>query len=232
MQDYTSNSNKAKAEQGKDEAAPKVPAEKNLEKVVVGEAAIQKKSLGRKAKDLVVDTDFKGALHEAVRHMISDVLVPSAKNTAYDMWTDFGKRTLFRGGGPGPRSLLDPRSLMQRITYNSPVQRSTIGYSRDPRAAQTSIAPPIEGGQRQQRSDIEGVLVGTKEEADLVLEKMGLVIEAYDVVSVHDLKELLGHPRSHVDQKWGWISIADVVTRQVREGWLIEFSAPQPIHQS
>lgn len=224
MQDYTSNSNKAKAEQGKEEAKPEVPAEKNLEKIVVGDAVIQRKSVGRKTKELIVDADLKGAVNRGIHHMIFDVLLPSARNTAYDMWIDFGKQTLFRGGSPRG-GILDPRGLMQRITYNSPVQRNTtIGYSRDPR-----VAPPIEGGQRLTRSDIEGVLVGTREEADLILEKMSAVIEAYDVVSVHDLKELLGHPRSHVDQKLGWISVSDVPVRQVREGWLMEFSSPQPI---
>lgn len=230
MQDYTSNSHKAKAEQDKEEAKPTVPAEKNLEKVIVGDAVIQKKGIGRKAVDLISDAHLKDALREAVRHMISDVLVPSAKNTAYDMWTDFGKRTLFRGASPASRGFLDPRGLMQRITYNSPVQRTTtVGYPRDPRETR-SIAPPIEGGNRIARSDVEGVLVGSKEEAELVLEKMTDVIEAYEVVSVHDLKELLGHPRSHVDQKWGWISITDATIQQSREGWQILFSSPQPIH--
>lgn len=226
MQDYQSNSKKAKAEQDKEGEAP-APAEKNLEKVIVGEAVIQKKSLGRKAKSLITDVDFKGVLKEAVRHMFSDVLIPSAKDTAYDMWTDFGKRTLFRGSPRGPRSIFDPRSLVQRISYNTPVQRGGMSYSRDPRDSR-SVASPIDSG-RQERSDIEGVLVGSKEEADIILEKMADVIEAYDVVSVHDLKELLGHPRSHVDVKLGWISIADVSVVKVREGWLMEFSSPQPI---
>jgi hypothetical protein len=225
MQDYQSNSNKAKAEKEKEaKAAP--PAEKNLEKVIIGEAVVQKKSLGRKAKDLIMDADIKGVIKEAARHMLADVLLPSAKNTAYDMWTDFGKRTLYRGNGPGPRSILDPRGLVQRITYNTGVQRS-VGYQNDPRETR-AIAPPI-AAPRQARSDVESVIVGSKEEAEIVMEKMTDVLEAYEVVSVHDLKELLGYPRSHVDQKWGWISISDATIHQDRNGWIIEFSAPQPI---
>lgn len=66
------------------------------------------------------------------------------------------------------------------------------------------------------------IILSTRDEAERVLEQLMLIIDKYEVTSIADLRELVGLPTTHVDQKWGWDRLNDVVIRQVREGYLLD----------
>lgn len=72
------------------------------------------------------------------------------------------------------------------------------------------------------RHEINDIVVGTREEAELVVERLGDILETYDVVSLADLNELLGLQTSPIDNKWGWTFIKNVPIRQIRQGYLLE----------
>lgn len=202
--DYQGNSKKAKEE-------AKSPA-KNVEKVVVGEVTVQKKSLGRKFKDLFIEADFRSVTH----YVIGDILLPALKNMMVDSVSKGVERMAYgesavrrRSYGPGPR-----------ITYNNPINR---GY-RDHASRTPSVPTP-----RSTRRNRDDFILQSREEADLVLERMNDIIDTYEVVSVADLNDLVGFPTHHVDNKWGWVYLGDVQVRQVREGYLIDFPPAEPI---
>lgn len=194
--------------------------EKKIEKVVIGEVTVQRKSLFQKFKAVFVKEDIRSVRD----HVIFDILIPATKNMVADASIGsiermiYGDRVIRRrsyGSGPGPR-----------VTYNSPVNRS---YSSplDPRYN----APPVESGPRRSagRGDRDDdVLICTRrEDAEAILEHMQEIIEQYEVASVADLKELAGRPFHHTDNKWGWNTVRGVQVRQIREGFLIDF--PEPI---
>jgi len=208
VMDYASNSNKAK------ESTPKMP--KVVEKVVTSEVVVQKKSLGKKFKDLLVEADFKSVTH----YVVYEVLIPAARNTIVDASTKGIERMMYgetairrRNFGVGPR-----------ITYQSPVSRMQAQDARPLR--QPALVP---GESRSPRHNLTDFVLSSKEDADHVLERMNDIIDNYEVVSVADLNELVGFPTSHVDNKWGWTYLGDVQIRQIREGYLIDLPSAEPI---
>lgn len=202
--DYQGNSNKNKEDKEK--------PTKNIEKVVTGSVIIPKKSIGRKAKEFILAADFKGV----AIHFFTDVLVPAGKNTVLDtiermLYGDSVRRRSWGMGG-------------SRVTlYNTPVNRGS-------REITSRFAPPQEiGPRRSSRYGRDEFILSSKEEAELVLERMNDIIDQYDVASVADLNELVGLPTTHVDNKWGWNFIGNVAIRSLREGFLIDFPPPEPL---
>lgn len=204
MEDYQGNAKKEK------ENKP----EKKIERVVTSDVLVQKRSLGRKFRDLFVEAD----LRSVTRYVISDVLLPAFRNTIVDASTKGIERMMYgepavrrRNFGMGPR-----------VTYNSPINRGYRDAER-PAYGRGNLAP------RSSTSAREDFILSSREEADTVLERMNDIIDTYDIVSVADLNDLVGFPTSHVDNKWGWASLADVQIRQTREGYLIDLPKPEPI---
>lgn len=201
--DYQSNSKKTRD--------PQKP-EKKVAKVIVGEVVLPKRKLGRKIKDLFIAADLK----TVATYVALDVLLPAARNMIVDGATKgiekamYGDRAIrARNYGHGPR-----------VTYNNPINRDF----RDP-----ATRPPSGNIGRIPRAGRNDFILTSREEANLVLERMNDIIETYDAVSVADLNDLVGFPQSHIDNKWGWTFLSDVDVRQVPEGFLIDFPSAEPL---
>lgn len=69
----------------------------------------------------------------------------------------------------------------------------------------------------------------SRDEAELVIERLSDILENYDVASVADLYDLVGLPTTYIDNKWGWTNLAYANVRQVREGYLIDLPQAEPI---
>lgn len=211
MPDYQGNSKTTRAE-------PKALPEKTVEKVVVGEVVVQKKSLGRKFKDLFVAAD----IHSVIGYVASEVLLPAARNMIVDGASKGVERMMYGESTARRRGYGVPNQ--SRITYNNPINRG--GY----RDVSSRRAPsPTVGPRSSPRGARDDFILSSREEADLVLERMNDIIDTYEVVSVADLNDLVGMPTSHVDNKWGWVYLGDVLVRQVREGYLIDLPPAEPI---
>lgn len=209
MPDYTGNSKKQR------EAESRPP--KNVERVVATEVIVQRKGVLRKFRDLFIEADLK----TVVRYVASDVLLPAARNLLVDATNKGIERMVYgeaavrrRNFGSGPR-----------ITYNSPVSR---GYGGSPlrSAPPVSVEPRSATTGRYNRNEF---ILTSREEGELVLERMNDIIDTYEVVSVADLNDLIGLPTSHVDNKWGWTNLSATQIRQVREGYLVDFPPAEPI---
>jgi hypothetical protein len=206
--DYQSNSKKAKQGEQK--------PEKDIQPVVTGQVIVQKRSLGRKFRDLFIEADIKSVM----RYVVSDVLLPAARNTIVDASTKGIERMMYgesairrRNWGTGPRI----------TTYNSPINR---GY-RD--GVPPRNAPPVTPGPRTLRNARDDFILSSREEGELLIERMQDILDTYEVVSVADLNALVGFPTSHIDNKWGWHQLGDVQVRQVREGFLVDLPQAEPI---
>lgn len=207
MEDYTSNSKKSK------ETGP-AKKDKTVEKVVTGEVVVQKKGLGRKFKELFIEADFRSV----AGYVVSDVLIPAAKNMIVDSGTKGVERMMYGDTSPHRRGM--NRGNGSRVTmYNSPINRGhrEIGPSR---------RPPMEPRGRRPQADF---ILASRDEADLVLERMNDIIDNYDVVNVADLNELLGMPTTYTDNKFGWVYLGDTQIRQIREGYLLDLPPAEPI---
>lgn len=210
--DYQGNTNKSKEEKEK-------KAEKNTEKVITGEVIQKPKSLGHKFKE----TFFGGDAKTAARYVTSDVLLPALRNLIVDSVTKGAERLVFGESMSrrGPR----PTDYRSRFEYRRPQVRSQ-GQIIDIQASPPDQRP---GAWRTRRREFNDIVLTTREDAELIVEKLIEFIEKYDVVSLLDLYELLGQPSSPLDAKWGWSYLSNVEIRQIREGYLIELPSLQEL---
>lgn len=206
--DYQGNSNKAKEEAAKPEE-PK----KNVEKVIVGEVVEKEPGFGHKVKHIF----FGGDVKDVAQFVFYEKALPGLRDMLFDMGSDGWHRMLYGiGGKRGPA----PQQSRQKTTYNS----SPVRRYMDPRG-QGAPSPNRPGsyspGPRRQQ-EMNDIILTTREDAQRVLDTMNACVEQYQVVSLADLKELVGLPQAHIDQKWGWTFLTSSEIRQVREGFLLE----------
>jgi hypothetical protein len=88
---------------------------------------------------------------------------------------------------------------------------------------QPPYAPP------RRRQDVGEIILISRDEAELVIERLTDIIDKYEVASVADLHDLVGLPTTYVDNKWGWSVLNSVGVRQIREGFLIDLPPVEPI---
>jgi hypothetical protein len=206
MESFPSNSHK--------KTKPMSPDQKNVTKVVTGEVVQRKKSLGRRFKDIFMGGDIRGV----TRYIAADVLLPAVRNMVVDATTEGIRRAVY-GESPARRGRSsDP--MRSRVSYHSPMERSPM------RPTMLPDQPPYSARRKQDPNEI--ILV-SREEAELVVERLADLIDNFDVATVGDFHELVGLPSTYVDNKWGWTAIRGVDIRQVREGYLIELPPIEPI---
>lgn len=207
--DYAGNSKKRKT-------SDDIP-EKKIEKVVSGEVVTKKRPLGKR----FMETFFGGDVKNAAQYIVAEVLLPEARRLIVEMAWKGTERVVF-GDSRGTR----PRSPQ----YGTGTRYNYSGFSgSDPRPQLSrsrahlpdQASRPTTAASRSRADDLY-IILATREEAERVLEQLMLIIEKYEVTSIADLHELVGLPTSHVEQKWGWDRLNDVVIRQVREGYLLD----------
>lgn len=219
MQDYQGNSNKNKQKDAEEEKPKKV-----VTKVVVGEVIVPKKSIGKRFRELFGIKAIFGEtdLGSVTEYVIVDVMIPAARNLVFDVLSEGLKRKMY-GDSVSRRYMPGSGSRVTSYTpYNRPVERRYSPLSGP--VTQRRAIP-----ERAAKHERENFILSSRQEAELVLERMNDIIDSYEIVSVADLNELVGLPTSHIDNKWGWTYLADVDIRQVREGYLIDFPLPEPI---
>lgn len=206
--DYQSNSKKNREKAEKSEPQE----DKKIVKIITGEVIQKPKGIRYKMKEVFLGGNFTTAM----QYVTADVLLPALRNLILDMVSKGTERLIF-GDSYYRRSGYDPRPRISYQNYGNPIYRDPRLVS-DIRANLPDQRRPL----RQNRRDVNDIILSSREEAELVVERLIDVIDRYQVVSLQDLHELLGLPSSHVDQKWGWTYLNNVQIRQVRDGHLIE----------
>lgn len=204
--DYQGNAKKQKEEKPDQE-------KKNIEKIVTGDVIQKPKSIGHKFKDIFFGGDFKLAM----KFVSAEVLLPALRNLIVDSVTKGAERFVY---GDSTRGRGRPPEYRPRVQYNNPI------YRQDPRIANL---PDQVRAHRQSRRDTNDIILTSREEAELVVERLIDIIDKYDVASLSDLYDLLGLPTTHVDNKWGWTFLNNVEVRQVRTGYLIDLPSLEEI---
>lgn len=195
------------------------PAEKRPEiKPVVSEggAKERKKSLGKRIAE-----SFTGEDAETVgQHILMDVLIPAAKNAISDAVTQGIERMLFGDVRRG-RTTTSGRPG-NYTSYGSVINRSPG------RAFQGEGDRQISRSARRNH-DFREIVLEERGEAERVLDEMGHILDAYDVVTVAELYSLVNITGSYTDEKWGWNDLRGSKVDRLREGYLLNLPRPIPL---
>lgn len=199
-EDYKPNSHKFREDQT---TAPN--EKKQIEKVVRGSVKTRPKKGVRKLADVFVSEDISNVKS----HIMMDVVVPAVKKVISDIVRD-GIDMLLYGDTRGNRS---SSSYISYRDYTS----SNVSSNR-------SVSSPSRTGYNH-----DDIVLETREEAEEVLERMDELIEAYGVVSVADLYDLIGKSCNYTDNKYGWTNIRNAEPIRVRDGYMLKLPKALPI---
>lgn len=209
MQDFPTNSQKAKA--------ASEPREK-VKQVTSAETVRRKRGLGHKFKGAFIGGDVRSA----VDHVVFQVLIPSARDTLFEAFEDglrvmiFGEnaRGSRRSSGPGP---------MGQVSYN-------YNSVSKPTAASRANEPRMLSRQARARHNFDDLVIPSRDEANEVLDQMYEWLSRYGQISVADLYEMTGIVSTHTDMKWGWTDLRGSKAMRLRQGgWLLDLPEPEPL---
>lgn len=203
---YPSNSHKSRSPEPAKE-------EKKIERLVTTEVVRRKKSLGKRFTDIFVSGDKKSVMS----YVTFDVILPAAKEMVSDAFTQGIERMLF-GESRGRRP--SGASRNGYVAYNSRYSTPVARTREEPR----TISRRARGSH-----DFDEVILGTRVEAEEVIDRLYELIEKYQTASVHDLYELVGVDGSYTDDKWGWNDLRGARVTQVRGGYLLDLPKPEPL---
>lgn len=202
---YPGNSHKIR------EGATEEPKEDRVkhEKVISGEVVKRKKSLGKKIAETFTGDD----VHSVGNYLLFDVVLPAAKNMISDAASQGVERLMFgdnarrsttrRGGGESLRT--------NHTSYNRLYQPNREDRDSGPTISRRGRA----------NHDFDEVILATRGEAEIVIDKLSMIAEQYDVATVADLYDIIGASGSFVDSKWGWTDLREAGVTRIRDGFLL-----------
>lgn len=200
LDQYKPNSNKYKEEQ-----ALANKEEKKIEKVVTGKVITKKEGFFSKMFRGLISEDAK----DVKSYVFGDVLIPAIKKAISDIVSD-GIDIILYGESSGKKH----RSPAERVSYRSYYDRSS-DYRR-PSSVYSDYS-------------YDNIILETRGEAEEVLARMDELIDTYKLVSVADLKDLVGITGNYTDNRYGWTSIRSAEVVRVRDGYTIKMPRPMPI---
>jgi hypothetical protein len=196
-----SNAYKERQKKAKEEKKP-------LEKVVQGPVKVKKKSGFHKFTDVFVSEDA-GSVKS---YILSDVVIPAAKQLISDIVTDGIGMLLY--GESGRRS--SKSSNAGRVSYRNFYDKRDDGRSRGSVRARTSYS-------------YDDIVLATRGEAEDVLARMDELLDTYGVATVADLCDLVGITGEYTDNRYGWTNLRNADVVHVRDGYLLKMPRALPI---
>lgn len=217
MDEFPSNSRRRLDEAKNTQTSESV--EPKFEKVITGTVIKRKKPLGRRLMDTFFSTDSSSV----VGYLGKEVLLPALQNLVIDFVTQ-GIEKAVHGDSytPRPRSARGTSGPRTHISYDRPssiVRSTSISPASAPRRPVTQASA----------FDIGEIILGTKLEAQVVIEKLGEAIEEYGAVTVANLNDLIGQTSAYTDHKWGWTDLVDLRLKRVSEGYLLVLPEPEDL---
>jgi hypothetical protein len=191
-----------------------------IDKVIVGKAKIQKKSLGKKVAETFLEDNTKSV----GSYVVHDVLIPAAKALICDIvgWGGFAEMILFGGSARRGSSALYRDGGKTRINYGGAyrnVDRSSLDRGNGRELSRASRA----------RHDFDDIILETRGEAEEVLSHLVDLVIDYKQATVADLYDLVDITPAFTDNKWGWTDLRDASVNRVRNGYLINLPRTQPL---
>jgi len=199
---YPSN---ARSEKNESEGTKKEP----IEKVTTGAVSRRKKGLADRLGESVISEDA----HGVGRYIVTEVLLPAAKNMISEAITEGINRILF-----GESRTRTPGTRPGYTSYNR--VRTTAPTEHRPR----DLSP-----RGRATHDFDEIVLSSRDEAEEVLDRLRDLIEKYEVATVSDLYDLVGITGSFTDDRWGWYNLKDASWKRVREGFLLVLPRTDPL---
>lgn len=200
MENYTPNSHRFK-EMQKNKAE-----KKKVEKVVTGKVITKKKSELSKVRDVFLSED----IHNVKTYILMDVLVPTIKKAISDIVRDGVDMLLYGESGKKKSS-----SNSSYVSYRDYSRNDERRYSSSTRTTS--------------RYNLDEIVLGTRGEAEQVIQSMDDLIDNYGIVSVADLFDLVGVTSEYTDNRYGWTSVRSAEPVRVKDGYIIRLPKPIPI---
>lgn len=176
---------------------------KKVEKVVSGPVKTKKKNELRKFTDVFISEDA----NNVKSYVVMDVIVPAVKKLISDIITDGIDMLLY--GGTGRSKKRSSSSGASYVSYNRYADR------RDDRRNDVNLGI-------SSRYSFDDIILADRGEAEDVLDRMHELIDAYSMVTVADLYDLVGITGNYTDNKYGWTSLRTAEVIRVRDGYKLK----------
>lgn len=188
-------------------------------KVIKGSAKLEKRSAGRK----MIDFLFSDKLDAVGNFLAYNILGPSLKDLIFKLGTGALQMALFGGNSVSSGGYV-PGYGYQTARRDAPVpynQMSNPGYAQP------------QPGLMTQRLSLNDISFDTKDDAWLVLDRMGREIGRYGKVRVADFYTfagITGQEGNWTLQSSGWYNLGDAHPMMRTDGrWIIDFPPVQNI---
>lgn len=210
MEDYRSNSNKAR-----ERAEKQLPGdEPKVGKVISGTAKTKKKTGVQKFADVFIAEDIANVKN----YILNDIIIPTIKRALYDSFTDGLDMMLNGSSGQRYRGRRDG----SRYSYDRVYSRAS--YQRDSRNESSNRV--------RTGFDYDVILFQDRGDAERVLMELEELIAKYKIASVQDLYSAadLSCPYTYNNYGWEDLRSADVVRARDDDGYYIKLPKALPIN--
>lgn len=151
----------------------------------------------------------------AVRYVIFDVLLPSAKDMIVEAVSQGAEKLIL--GESRRRSTTPPLSgPTGYVSYN---RMNMGGRNNGPSRAISR--------QARARHNFDEIVMNDRVEAEEVIDRLFDLVNRYETATVADLYELVGLASSHTDNKWGWVDLHGAGVSRIRGGYLLDLPEPE-----
>lgn len=184
------------------ETKPDTPKEKKVESVINGDEFVsRKRSVAKKLGDILLNGDAQ----DVKSYLINDVLIPSVKETIFELASKGLDMLLFGGSGTRPSS----KSNQTYISYNNYSNQRRTQHERSTRRYD------------EPKFNDEELIFREPGPAYVVLEKMMAIFEEYHIVTKADLNDIMNRTGNFTDNNWGITDMSGATVSRVRGGYLL-----------
>lgn len=186
----------------------KITERKKIERVTKTPISKTKSSFGSRAIGAFIGED----INNVGEYLVYDVVIPTVKNLLTDMVSQGIERLLFGESSPRRSS-----SSGSRVSYGSYSRPGSAPGNRRPASAQS-----------RRYHDFGDIELESRDEADLVLNRLIDLVDEYGLATVADLYDLCGITTEYTDENWGWTSARNMSVIRSRHGYQLHL--PRPDH--
>lgn len=179
---------------------------------------VQRVTKGRVIRKRKTTNAFADSLNETLGYVMSDVIIPSIKETIVDTVVQGTERIAW--GESRTKRSAQKRSGGSYISYNR--------YSSDSKAGTQQRSKPIDiSREKRARHDFDDIILKSRAEANDVIDSLFELISRYGSATVADLYDLVGIKANYTDDNWGWEDIRTATTRRIRQGFILDLPRPE-----